>query len=1047
MPFFPKYQMPIAHRVRAFRFFCILFVFGEFRLSSGFARPTSVVAFGGNDMLFAAVSQAPAFVAGKFMFLSKDIVTREVFIGISVGFGVLFIWLVLRWCFLAFKRRAAGVSLDQCLEPKQESSSDSLGERSTLPQKFEVLQHSYQKLEQQNTVLHDSVLRLERVGKLEQQLYTSTTREQCISYLVGALQQLFGYEHAGVVIIDQGMLRFYFGGGLGKGVVASPIQVAFNGASIAGQVALSGSALRLSDLRTEVALSASPGLSLARSELAVPVASKGQVLAVLTVQSGCVDAFSPGDEQQLVELAHLFAGALDHFNQVRSAPRCHQWIEVLYRVSQVVSTTAIRDGIAEFVLDQLTLILPDDRSVLVFIDGEAVDVVAVRGFPHRQGVLSDGLRLGELPLLAQIAQTQQALVLTNAPADPRYRALFGAVPRCHWLGVPLLRQGYVGGMLTVECDRPQAYGAEEFQAIVALANQVALAMEKAHLYTEAQERTRQLEVVTYITQAVSTRDIGHDLPGILRTIIHQIRRVVPCDYAAITLYNDDDNSFSVETVYDFTVRDWAELPVAHRVPATLTPWQTACRTGGPLVQTEFARSAFVRDQELAQKGLRSGVIVPIIGANRSIGTLDFASRLPGAYSQTQIAILLELSHYLGTTLHNARLTQEREETATKLARTQHHLSLVDKVRAVGQLASGVAHDFNNLLAGILGNAQLLLLEVRDSEQRELLRIIEQAAKDGAETVQRLQGFARMEHDTPMTEVRLDMLARDAIDLTRPRWRDVAQSHGTTIEINRQLQPVTPIAGRPAELREVLTNLIINAVDALPRGGTITISTSNERWSDDAEGVVIEVADTGMGMSAEVREHIFDPFFTTKGEHGTGLGLAVSLGIIQSHGGKIEVESAINVGTRFIIRLPVRTAEQTKVNQPVSVASVIPGHVLFVESEAMIRDATVRLLNRWGHKVTQATQGSEALQLFLPELYDVVISDLGMPDMNGWDLLAEIKQRDHRVPTILITGWGRQVSDEEARARGVDFIIVKPFDQDDLLEALAYALGSHPASRS
>jgi signal transduction histidine kinase len=243
--------------------------------------------------------------------------------------------------------------------------------------------------------------------------------------------------------------------------------------------------------------------------------------------------------------------------------------------------------------------------------------------------------------------------------------------------------------------------------------------------------------------------------------------VVPCDRAAIALYNEEDDTFTVETVYDFAVRDWADLPPGQRVPAAHTPWQTACRTAGPLVQTEMVRSAFAHDQRLADSGLRSGVIVPIIGANRAVGTLDFASRQPGAYGQAQVATLLELSHYLGTALHNARLTQEREETATKLARTQQHLSLVDKVRAVGQLASGVAHDFNNLLAGILGNTQLLLLEARDDDQRELLRIIERAAKDGAETVRRLQGFARIEHDMPMTEVRLDVLARDAIDLTRP----------------------------------------------------------------------------------------------------------------------------------------------------------------------------------------------------------------------------------------------------------------------------------------
>jgi signal transduction histidine kinase/CheY-like chemotaxis protein len=587
----------------------------------------------------------------------------------------------------------------------------------------------------------------------------------------------------------------------------------------------------------------------------------------------------------------------------------------------------------------------------------------------------------------------------------------------------------------VESDQPEQYDEEQLQAIAALSNQAAIAMENARLKF-------QLEVVTRVTQEVSTRDVSRDLPGILRTIIHQIRRVVPCDYAAIALYNEDDDTFSVETVYDYAVRDWSQLPAGLRYAAEGTPWQAACRTAGALAQSELSRSAFEYDRRLAVGGLRSGVVVPIIGASRAVGTLDFASRQAGAYGQVQIATLLELSHYLGTALHNARLSREREETATQLARTQEHLNLVDKVRAVGQLASGVAHDFNNLLAGVLGNAQLLLYEIQDEDQREMLRIIERAAKDGAETVRRLQGFARMEHDTPMTEVRLDMLARDAIDLTRPRWRDVAQSRGATIEIVKNLSPVAPIAGRPAELREVLTNLIINAVDALPTGGTITVTTYDE--GDEADtpiSVIVEVADTGTGMSVEVRQRIFDPFFTTKGEQGTGLGLAVSLGIIQSHGGEIDVDSTPGTGTRFTLRLPVRDAVQPERRRAPRAVNAPPGHILFVESEAMVRDATVRVLARWGHKVAQAAGGVEALLMFAPDTFDVVISDLGMPDMNGWDLLGQIKARDPQVPTILITGWGRQLNPEEARARGVDFIIEKPFDQDDLREVLAEAMAS------
>ncbi|HEX9369845.1 MAG TPA: GAF domain-containing protein, partial [Roseiflexaceae bacterium] len=880
----------------------------------------------------------------------------------------------------------------------------------------------------------DEVLRrLEGVLQVERELNATLDAEHLTRRVALALRSAFGYERAGLALIEGETLAYYFSDGAQGDGFTPPFQAPLAEWSVAGHAARTGTLQRVDDLRAETAYAASPGLPSAVSELAAPVVSKGQPIAVIVLQSSRPGAFGPQDEQQLSALAEPLAVALSNVQTFQAEQVRRQLAEAIYRVSQTLSAALAPEGVPELILDQLAQVLPYDRSALVLIDEEHLEVAAARGFANPQVVVRARLRLEEAPLIAQIARQGQPIVLADAQHDTRYRAAFGAPPARSWLGAPLMRQGHVNGVLMLESDQPNHYDDEQLHAIAALSNQAAIAMENARLKF-------QLEVVTRVTQEVSTRDVSRELPGILRTIIHQIRRVVPCDHAALALYNEEDDTFTVETVYDFAVRDWSELVAGQRVPAAGTPWQTACRTAGPLAQSELSRSAFAHDRRLAAGGLRSGVVVPIIGASGAVGTLDFASRQASAYGQAQIATLLELSHYLGTALHNARLAQEREETATKLARTQEHLNLVDKVRAVGQLASGVAHDFNNLLAGVLGNAQLLLYEIEDQGQREMLQIIERAAKDGAETVRRLQGFARMEHDTPMTEVRLDTLARDAIDLTRPRWRDVAQSRGAAIEIVRQLQPVAPIAGRPAELREVLTNLLINAVDALPNGGTITITTYDEQEADDSPGhVVVEVADTGTGMSQEVKARIFDPFYTTKGEQGTGLGLAVSMGIVQSHGGQIELESEVGVGTRFIIRLPVRAAAPSGKRRVLRNLTITPGHILFVESEAMVRDATVRVLTRWGHKVAQASGGVEALQMFAPDTYDVVISDLGMPDMNGWELLGLIKQRDRRVPTILITGWGRQFSDEESRSRGVDFVIEKPFDQDDLREVLAEAM--------
>ncbi len=998
------------------------------------------------DTLLPDLLGAPAWIGiqNVAIGLSLDLAP---YAGILLIGMLVLIWLLARWVALPLSQLVAAALALGSDGAERTLPLRATGEVGQLARSFDdlsqSLQRSSQELQEQNRSLVDTVRQLEGLLRIGQELNATLDADQLIRRFATTLRDTFSYECVGVALVEGESLLFHFSGSAGSNTFAPPIRVPLTDTSVVGRVALTGGPMRVDDLRTESSLSLSPGLPSARTELATPVISGGRLLAVIILQSNRPNAFSTLDEQQITTLSGPLAVALANSNLFQVEQLRRQLAEAIYRVSQTLSAALAPEGVSDLILDQLAQVLPYDRSALLLIDGDILEIAATRGLTG-QTLVRTRLRLEEIPLIAQIVAQGRPIILDDAQHDSRYRPIAGNSPVRGWLGVPLMGQGRVYGVLTLESDQPSRYREEELRAISALGNQAAIAMENARLYAEAQERTLQLEVVTRVTQEVSTRDVSHELPGILRTIIHQIRRVVPCDYAALALYNEDDDTFSFETVYDFAVRDWAELPPGKRIPADGSSWQTACRTGTAMIQSELVRSSFAYDRGLAAGGLRSGVVVPIIGASRAIGTLDFASREPSAYGQTQVSTLRELSHYLGTALHNARLSQEREDTAAKLARTQEHLNLVDKVRAVGQLASGVAHDFNNLLAGILGNAQLLMFEAQTPDQREMLGVIERAAKDGAETVRRLQGFARMEHDSPMTEVRLDMLARDAIDITRPRWRDVAQSRGASIEVVRQLQAVTPLAGRPAELREVLTNLIINAVDALPKGGKIMVNTYDDKVAGDGAGfVVAEVADSGTGMPPDVRARIFDPFFTTKGEQGTGLGLAVSLGIIQSHGGQIEVESELGHGTRFTIRLPVRTAAQAaKATRQTRTLVIPPSHILFVENEAMIRDATVRLLTRWGHQVAQASNGADALQTFAPDTFDLVISDLGMPDMNGWDLLGEIKRRDPRVSTVLITGWGRQFSDEEVKERGVDFVIEKPFDQDALRDILAAALGGH-----
>jgi CheY-like chemotaxis protein len=259
--------------------------------------------------------------------------------------------------------------------------------------------------------------------------------------------------------------------------------------------------------------------------------------------------------------------------------------------------------------------------------------------------------------------------------------------------------------------------------------------------------------------------------------------------------------------------------------------------------------------------------------------------------------------------------------------------------------------------------------------------------------------------------------------------------GITIDLQQYLEPVPPILGDAAELREVVTNLILNAVDAMTQDGILTVATG---LADDS--VWLDVGDTGMGIAPDVRERIFEPFFTTKAQRGTGLGLAVSRSIARRHEGDLTVESTPGMGSRFRLTLPLPTTAATTpaIAHPQATIELRPLRVLLVEDDREVRDTLAQLLMLDNHCVDRAADGLEALSLFQPGAYDVVCSDLGMPGMNGWELIAQLRERDPAVVTMLLSGWGAQIDPAEARERGADFIIAKPIDFEELHSALVAA---------
>ena len=382
----------------------------------------------------------------------------------------------------------------------------------------------------------------------------------------------------------------------------------------------------------------------------------------------------------------------------------------------------------------------------------------------------------------------------------------------------------------------------------------------------------------------------------------------------------------------------------------------------------------------------------------------------------------ELSHYIA----------EQE-------RIREQFTQLEKLSALGELASGVAHDFNNTLTGILGRAQLLQRTDDIDKIKRGLEIIIKTAEDGAKTVKRIQDFARQRRDRNFELISIDQILADASEITRPRWKNCAEAVNIHITLDLHINSNAMIMGDDAELREVLVNMVFNAIDAMPEGGTLTMASTTV---DDL--VVIRIADTGVGMYPEVKSKIFDPFFTTKGTAGLGLGLAVSFGIIRRHGGQIEVDSQYGKGTEFRISLPLNSVakvdppvpslQPNQCSVPTSVESMTTKtSVLVVDDEDFVRELLREILELEGCEVQVAECGSSALEIFRNSQFDCVFTDVGMPGMSGWELAQAIRQQNSLIPIAVITGWGESVGSNEQQAAGVNWVIPKPFTADRIAE--------------
>ncbi|OGG53254.1 MAG: hypothetical protein A3F84_05090 [Candidatus Handelsmanbacteria bacterium RIFCSPLOWO2_12_FULL_64_10] len=460
--------------------------------------------------------------------------------------------------------------------------------------------------------------------------------------------------------------------------------------------------------------------------------------------------------------------------------------------------------------------------------------------------------------------------------------------------------------------------------------------------------------------------------------------------------------------------------------------------------------AFLQRPRGAYKN-QTSFFVPILAGDRAIGVVCTAS--PQTDRQLvlrQIERMRPFFDQVGATLSNVseiierRRTEETlqvtnrrlEEALAELQAAQQEFARQERLRALGRMASGIAHDFNNALSPIMGYSEMLLAGTIDLDDRERvsnsLRIMNLAARDAAKIVSRLREFYRpREEGEIFLPVDLNQLIEQTISLTQPRWKTQAQANGVVVKIKTRLQKTPPASGNETDLREMLANLIFNAVDAMPDGGTVTLRTRVE-----GERVILEVSDTGTGMTEEVRQRCLEPFFTTKGEYGTGLGLAMVYGIIRRHEGTIDIQSALGRGTTFVIRLPALTGQKTEKRGEKAFPPARPLRVLAVDDEPRVLGVLKEYLTGDGHTVETASSGREGIEKFRADRFDLVVTNRAMPGLSGDRLAGLVKEVAPDTPVILLTGFSEFMDAAGERPEGVDLVLSKPLTLAALREAVA-----------
>lgn len=564
----------------------------------------------------------------------------------------------------------------------------------------------------------------------------------------------------------------------------------------------------------------------------------------------------------------------------------------------------------------------------------------------------------------------------------------------------------------------------------ALQQQIA---ERGKAEQQLQQQLSRICLLNSITRAITDRQ---DLESVVHVVLRQLQENLPIDFGRVYLYDKQARTITV-AAHEESQNTGSDTPIFTRHADIDASGLADCLEGKVVIWRDMEGGRFPLQERLAKTGLRSALAVPLMVEGELFGILLTARKVANAYSSGECEFLRMLSEQVALAAHQARLHAQLQTAYDELRQTQQAVMQQERLRALGQMASGIAHDINNALCPIVVYSDMLLQKGRDLEDEtcKYLKNIKTAGEDISHIVSRMREFyRRRDGKDALAPINLNKVTQQVVELTRPRWRDIPQARGITIEMEEELDDKLPeVPGIESELREAITNLILNAVDAMPNGGRLVLRTRC-RGSDGQKRpafAVLEVRDNGTGMSDEVRRRCLEPFFSTKGKRGTGLGLAMVYGVMERHEGRIEIESVYGKGTTMRLVFPVRDLPTTNTQRFERPPKPLPAmRILCVDDEPLLREMMKQILENGGHTVELADGGESGLAAFRAaverkEPFDVVITDLGMPYLDGRQLSRALKDQSPETPIVMLTGWGTIMKEDGDMPAQVDGVLSKP----------------------